>query len=936
MSKLPKAALSLFNGLIILFLFSPLFSVHAQTDSQKILSDHTVLRIMKGGEKHLYTFQADAGKCLRFVIEQTGIDVKIAVKNPQDIAIKKVDRPSGSFGRETVTFIVPQTAAYTLEITTWESTAESGIYQIFYTEIDAPNEADLKRHQAENLTSEGEALRDLGSAEGKNKALVKFAEALEVWRELEDFYEQAVVYYGIGFTYQNLGKYSDAAIYYSRSMKLFSAVNNEFGQAVIHGALGSVQYVLGEFELSIYNYQKAIEIYEKMKWARGLGLAYSGLGVAYSLIDKDAEAIAALTYSLQWRKKANHKIGLARARFSLTRIYLEQKSYKKAEAELIQAEKTLTEINKTDEAEFFYFLGRLALETGDYEKAAESLETALVISQKTGDPLGTANVLFEQSRVNLKTKKLDTAQEKIRTALEIIEELRFSTADIRVRMKFSTTLQSFYQHYILLLMEMHRRDASKNYDRKALEISEKARARGLIDRLERRRIIQTNKITPALLEREQNLRDKLTAALALRNTGNSKEKNAEIQKVSNEFLEIESEINRSGKAISLSTLSVDEIQQNLDDDTILLEYALLEKESFLWFVSKNEFKSFQLPSAEKTEKMAREVYACISKPNFSCPAKIAEFSQILLSPVAQDIKNKRLIIVKEGFLQYISFAALFSPNPTLKTPKNKSTVAGYSNQFLIETNEIITLPSASLLSFLRRGTRANPRKTLAVFADPVYSEDDARIGKIKRENTFVSENSGVKLPRLFASHFEAQRISALLDEPDLLKKSGLQASRQAVFDANLQNFRIIHFAVHALVDDRQPELSSIALSFYDQEGVKINGFLRANEILSLNLNADLVVLSACQSGLGKQLKGEGIVSLAHSFFSAGAKSLIVSLWDVDDKVTAELMTRFYHKYLVENKKISTALQEAQIEIMRDKRWNSPYYWSAFTLQGDWH
>ncbi len=935
MAKFSESALILFSGLIVLLLYIFPVLIFAQNDSEKIVPNQTIIRTMNGGDKHLFTFRADAGKCLRFVIEQKGIDVMIAVKNQESTAIKEVDRPSGSFGRETVTFIVPQTADYTIEITTWEQTAASGIYQIFYTEIDAPDEADLKRHQAENLTSEGEALRGSGSAEEKNNALVKFAEALEIWRELEDFYEQAVVYYGTGFTHQNLGNYSDAAIYFSRSMKLFSALNDEFGQAVNHGALGSVQYVLGEFELSIYNYQKAIEIYEKMKWARGLGLAYSGLGVAYSLISKNAEAIATLTYSLQWRERANHKLGQARARFSLTRIYLEQKSYKKAEAELNQAQKTLTEINKTDEAEFFYFLGRLALETGNYEKAAESLETALIFSQKTGDPLGTANILFEQSRVNLKTKKLDTAQEKIQTALEIIEKLRFSTADIRLRMKFSTTLQFFYQHYILLLMEMHRRDASKNYDRQAFEISEKARARGLIDRLERRRIIQTNKITPALLEREQLLRDKLTAALALGNQGDSKEKNAEIQEISAEYLEIESEINRTGEAVNLSTSSITEIRQNLDDETVLLEYALLEDESFLWVVSKNEFKSFRLPSAEKIEKAAQEVYACISKPNLFCRAKIAELTKILLLPAAPDIKNRKIIVIKQGFLHYIPFAVLFSPNSTPKTQQNKSADAVFSEQFLIETNEIITLPSASLLSFLRRETKQKNPKTLAVFADPVYSEEDMRIEKIKPRNNSVSENSGAKLPRLYASHFESERIAALINAPNFLKKNGFQASRQAVFDADLQDFRIIHFAVHALIDDKQPELSSIALSFYDREGRKINGFLRSNEILQLDLNADLVVLSACQSGLGKQMKGEGMISLTHSFFSAGAKSLIASLWDVDDKVTAELMARFYRNYLVENKSISKALQETQIEIMRDRRWNSPYYWSAFTLQGDW-
>ncbi len=176
--------------------------------------------------------------------------------------------------------------------------------------------------------------------------------------------------------------------------------------------------------------------------------------------------------------------------------------------------------------------------------------------------------------------------------------------------------------------------------------------------------------------------------------------------------------------------------------------------------------------------------------------------------------------------------------------------------------------------------------------------------------------------------------SALAPVDKLLVKTGAAASRKAVFEANLKDYRIIHFATHTLTDDRQPELSATVLSRFDENGNSVNGFLRTNDILRIDLNAGLVVLSSCRSGIGKQIKGEGMLSLANSFLAAGARRLLVSLWDVDDKVTAELMSRFYRKHLTEKKDISEALHEAKLEIMRDKRWKSPYYWGAFTLHSD--
>ncbi len=890
--------------------------------TEKLKAGEVRLMELKGGEKHVFTVSANAENCLRFIIEQKGVDAAIAVSEADGKIIKETDRPSGSYGRETVTFIAPRTGVLTIEIKTFLPNAVAGKYQISYTETNAPTDADRQRDIAENLTSEGETLRNESSRETKKKALEKFSEALKLWQESGDVYEQAVVLYGIGFTYKDLSNLYEAALFFNRSIKLFSEIKDEFGKAVNYAALGSVQYPVNEHDFAVDNYKKAIEIYRKIDNVRGLGIAFHGLGTVEMLSEKHDEAIADLLESLRWRVLANDYVGKARTHITLGKLYLFLKSYDQAEKQFSEAEKSLGEKRAEKDFELLYYWGKFYLSTKQTEKAKVYLESAIGFAKSAGNKLGEANGLFDLSRANLRLGETEKSLADIQTALSLIENLRQTALDFKTRVNFSAVVQPFYEHYIALLMKLHEIAPKKGFDQKALDISEQARARGLLDRLERRSLIRQNRIKPELLEREQQLHDKLTNLLALQlKTAAIR---AEFQENSAQFAEVEAEINRrfyAPETVALPTLKSVEIKNYLDEKTVLLEYALGDEASFLWFVSKDEISSYKLPSGKEIEQTARKVYECLSQPlkqsnEVACRQEAEKLSENLLKPIAQKIKGKRLAIVKQGFLHYIPFAAL--PNPT-------------DSKYLIETNEILTLTSASFLKFMREAKpQTVPSKTLAVFADPVYSSDDARLSvkpKIKTADNNFS--------RLFASRFEAERIGAFVPFDKLSVKMDFNAARGNFFNSDLNNYRILHFAAHALIDDRQPELSSIALSFYDRKGNEISGFLRPNDILRLNLNADLVVLSACQSGLGKQVKGEGIISLGQSFFSAGARRLIVSSWDVDDKVTAELMTRFYRKHLAEKKNISVALRESQLEILQNKRWQSPFYWAAFTLEGDW-
>ena len=161
------------------------------------------------------------------------------------------------------------------------------------------------------------------------------------------------------------------------------------------------------------------------------------------------------------------------------------------------------------------------------------------------------------------------------------------------------------------------------------------------------------------------------------------------------------------------------------------------------------------------------------------------------------------------------------------------------------------------------------------------------------------------------------------------------ASRATVMSPDFGNYRIVHFATHSLLNNEHPELSGVVLSLVDRAGRPQNGFLRLYDIYNLRLSSDLVVLSACQTALGGEIGSEGLIGLTRGFLYAGTPRVVASLWETDDRASAELMKRFYESMLTRNERPAAALRAAQISMWRTKGWDSPYYWAAFTLQGEW-
>ena len=433
----------------------------------------------------------------------------------------------------------------------------------------------------------------------------------------------------------------------------------------------------------------------------------------------------------------------------------------------------------------------------------------------------------------------------------------------------------------------------------------------------------------------------------------------EIENLDNEYEQVEALIRvRSPKYAGLmqpKPLTLAQVQRELiDGDTILLEYTLGEECSYLWAVSKDSYYSYRLPGRAWIEKSALLIRTLVTAYEATPEATTRErrlriqeaeshywpaattLSDALLGPVSAYIGNKRLVIVTDGALDYVPFAALPVPG---RNAVNDPVP-------LVVEHELIRLPSASSLAVIRSQTagRRQPEKLLAVIADPVFEADDSRLPKrpqglttvpsLRSPKPFGSE-SNISYRRLPWSHNEAEAITKLTPAGQSFIAVGFDANLSLMSKADLSTYRIVHFATHVTAHYEQPELSGVALSRFDRTGLPQEGLLRLHDIYNLRLPVDLVVLSGCESYLGKQVRGEGLLGIVRGFMYAGANRVIASMWKVDDLATKELMVRFYQNMFSKRLTPGAALREAQIEMWQSPDWRPPYYWAAFLLQGDW-
>ncbi len=630
---------------------------------------------------------------------------------------------------------------------------------------------------------------------------------------------------------------------------------------------------------------------------------------------------------------------------------------------------------------------------GQKQKARETLDQALALVRNLAGSSGVAAILRLQSLFARDDGDLKRARELIEDAIRIREESRNKFAGPSLRTSYGASSQNFYETYLDILAQMHELSPREGYDALALGVSERARARGLLDLLAESRADIQQGADPALLEKERSLQRQLSAKdTAYRDLIDSRRTAVSAETVAKEINDLtvqlqlaEAQLRDSSPRYTALTqpqpLNTAEIRGLLDNNTVLLEFAFGAKQGWMWAVTPGALASFQLPSRQEIEAAAQKLYGTLTarqpKPHESSiqyEARVADadakfqteafvLSRMLLGPIASRLggewKGKRLVIVASGALDYLPFAVL--PVPSIPEANGKA-ADGYHP--LIADHEIMNLPSASVLALIRRESagRRKAARALAILADPVFEANDPRVlmaarnrrharkppSSLRSESAVsiapASDLRQIRSARSFNregfsqlpfSSKEAEAIALLIPKTKLLKATGFDANRATATSGALSRYRIIHFATHGLLNSEYPDLSGLVLSLVDRNGAAQDGFLRMHEIYNLKLPADMIVLSACQTAIGKEIRGEGLIGLTRGFMYAGAERVVASLWQVDDLATAELMKRFYRGMLKDGMRPAAALRAAQLEMMKQKPWASPFFWAGFTMQGEW-
>ncbi|WP_414573948.1 CHAT domain-containing protein [Nostoc sp. CCY 9925] len=798
----------------------------------------------------------------------------------------------------------------------------------------------------------------------KQQALKYYNQALPILRAVEDRRMEAVTLSNIGTVYDSLGEKQQALKYYNQALPIRRAVKDREGEAATLNNIGGVYNSLGEKQQALKYYNEALSISRAVEDRRAEATTLSNIGGVYDSLGEKQQALKYLNQALPISRAVGDKEQEATTLTVIGFVYDSLGEKQQALKYYNQALPIFRAAGyRGQEATTLNNIGLVYDDLGKKQQALKYYNQALPIHRAVGNREQEATTLFNIAFLERDRGNLKQAQTHIQATIEIVEDLRTKIADQQLRASYFASVQNYYKFYTDLLMQLHKKDPSKGYDALALQVSDRSRARGLIELLTEANIDIKKGIDPKLLAEERRLQWQINAQEKLLSELSSKKETPEqvltntkqkIQDLLKQQRELEVKIRANNPEYAdlkyPQPLTLKQIQQQLDKDTLLLQYSLGEERSYLWAVTPDSLYSYELPKRQQIDKAAKNLYDnYLRNPGYQgvSPEETAkaanELSQLILKPVADKLGQKRLVIVGDEALQYIPFAAL--------TTSTKS-ADGSDYQPLVVNHEIISLPSASTIAILRKQTtgRTKAPKTLAILADPVFTVNDERVaGKSSNvannnidqqleESALKRSTRNIKrseIQRLPGTEKEAQEILKLVSPSENIQAFGFDANYNWATNDQLSQYKILHFATHGFLDSTEPELSGIVLSLIDKQGKSQRGFLRLTDIFNLNFPAELVVLSACQTGLGEEVKGEGLVGLTRGLMYAGAARVVVSLWNVDDEATSLLMSQFYSQMLQQGKTPAAALRAAQLKMWSQEKWRNPYSWSAFTLLGEW-
>jgi CHAT domain-containing protein len=581
------------------------------------------------------------------------------------------------------------------------------------------------------------------------------------------------------------------------------------------------------------------------------------------------------------------------------------------------------------EASILGNLAELRLKQTRNDEALAFASQALALLRRVGgDPSHEAVVLYTVAQAQQRLGQPEPALANLRQALTLLERARLILVPTEgARAQFGAKNSHIFADTVALLL------TEKKVD-EALAISEKYHARAFLDLLVESRANLRQVLPRELLDREATISKKISATQReLWQEGISKEREQQLKKdladEENSLEQFQLEVRRSNPRYAalkyLEPLSTQTIQREmLDNQTGLLEYFVGEEKSFAWLVTKDKVSFATLPGAKDLNRLVGDYRKSIAEK--SSPATFVAQSHQLYHTLIQPFEGNlsslhRLIIVPDGPLTSLPFETL--------APDRKGQA-----EYLVERFAIGYEPSASAFAAIKATSSQTESRGLVAFGDPAY-ETDMQIEKSTASasaSRAAYVEGGLDLRRLPYTRTEVNAIGALFTSADRKVFLGPDANESQVKSERLDKYRYVHFAVHGFVDEEIPARSGVILALQNND--KEDGILQMTEIMRLKLNSDLVTLSACRTGLGKVIGGEGVLGLTRAFLYAGSRSVVASLWNVNDTATAELMKSFYAN-LKKGQSKDEALRQAKLTLLKGKQanWRHPYYWAPFVLVG---
>jgi CHAT domain-containing protein len=816
-----------------------------------------------------------------------------------------------------------------------------------------------------------------GSIGEPERAVSEITQALNLYKAINNKLGEGLALTALGLSHSLTRDENRAVELHREAISIFRSIGDKHSEAIALNGLGQAYENLNEYTIALNNYENALRLFQTTDALDGAAIAVFKIARIYRLSGKPDEALAFYERSLMLSRAGGKVRSEANALNDTALLYIQQGRYKLAIKQYRRIQEFYKRIgDRRGLATALNAYGDLLLQIGQNAKALKAYLRARPFGENSGDKGILAATLYNLARVNRAVGSYDAALTFIKQALNLIEDLRTNVETPDLRASYFSGVKKYYQLGVEILMGLEQLRPGRGFATEALLLNERARSRSLLDLLDESQCPFPGDAPKQLLEREHELRGLLRAqaqyaidrSLDERDSSDNPKAANQLAQLRAEYQEVLAQLREEhprGLSLAYSPVNgLKEIQSELrDGSTLLLEYSLGEERSYLWAVSADSLKTYALPSRQTIEDAAHQLYklltalegskgetdndyqrnvAAAEKAYFD---KASAFSEMVLGPVANDLGNKKLLLATEGALQYVPFEAL-------PVPRAEQNARG-RNLRLIDTNQVSTIPSVSTLIALRATkTQRSPLRVAAVIADPVFSLNDDRLPSngqfatiatasaapvqypVEIALTHVSESRRKGLARLPHSFEEAEAILAAAPYGTTMLAEGFDATPEMI-NGRIGQYQILHFATHAFVDAEHPELSGIVLSLVDRNGLEKNGLMALQDINNLDLSAQLTVLSACQTGLGQDVKGEGLVGLTHSFMSAGSKTVISSLWKVDDLATTTLMTYFYDGLLRQGMPTAAALRSAKLRMMQDKRWSAPYYWAGFTLQGEY-